>query len=226
MTSSAKNKQRNPAEVSHGDMDELKRNMRSAYLTAWAHENQQRIIAAVAALLLVIVGISLWREHIATQRTSAATLYYQALNTADTDTEHALLSKVVRDYGHTAYAGFAQLLLAEVDQAYAIQHLTALLAKGAPDREIRWQARLDLARAYLRKGDKVKARKILAKSTGENYEQLRHYLMAEAADNDTDRASRLEQALNDISHDTVLKKRIEKRLAVLKTSSGPEALRQ
>lgn len=223
MTSPAKNRKQNSAAVSHEDMNGLKRDMRSAHLTAWAKKHQQKIIAAVAALLLVIAGVSLWRGHIVTQRISASTLYHQALNTVDTDAKRALLEKVVKDYDNTAYAGFAQLLLARVDPAHEIQHLTALLASGAPDREMRWQARLDLAGAYLRRGDKAKARGILAKPTGADYEQLRHYLMAAAADNDADRASHLEQALNDVSHDAVLKQRIKKRLAEIKAASGTGA---
>jgi len=220
VTSPSKEQQPTPAEVSREEMDELKRDMRSAHLTAWAQENQQKIIAAIVALLLVIVGASLWREHIATQRASAATLYHQALNSADTDAKRSLLAKLVKDYAGTTYGGMAQLLLAKVDQEHADQHLVALLSSSTVDREMRWQAQLDLARTWLRKGDKVQARKILGKSVGKDYEQLRHYLMAEASENDTDRVSHLEQALNSISHDTGLKKRIEKRLAELKSSSN------
>jgi len=215
-----KNRQPNPVEVSHGDMDELKRDMRSAHLAAWARRNQQKMIAAVAVLLLVIVGVSLWKEHTVTQRASAATLYYQALNVENTDARSALLTKVIKDYDNTAYAGLAQIMLAKVDRTHEVQHLTALLAHGAPDREMGWQARLDLAQAYLRKGDKVKARGVLAKPVGGNYEQMRHYLMAEAAENNADRASYLEQALSAVSHDAVLRQRIKKRLAELKASSG------
>ncbi len=218
-----KNRQPSPVDASHGDLDALKRDMRSAHLAAWTQKNQQKIIAGVAALLLVIVGVSLWREHTATQRASAATLYYQALNVANVDAKSALLAKVVKDYSDTAYAGLAQILLAKVDRAHDVQHLTALLAHGAPDREMAWQARLDLAQAYLRKNEKVKAKSVLAKSMGADYEQLRHYLMAEIADNNTDRISYLKQALGTASHDAVLRQRIKKRLAELKDSSSAGA---
>jgi len=206
--------------VSREEMDELKRNMRTAHLAEWAQENQQRIIVAIVALLLVIVGASLWKEHIATERASAATLYHQALNTADTDTKRTLLQSLVKDYANTAYGGMGQLLLAQVDSEHADQHLVALLSSSAVDLEMRWQAQLDLARVYLRQGDKAKARKELAKSVGKDYEQLRHYLMAEASENDTDRVSHLEQALNSVSHDAELKKSIERRLAELKNVSA------
>jgi len=212
-----------PIEVSREEMDELKRDMRTAHLTEWAQENQQRIIVAIVALLLVIVGASLWREHIATQRASAATLYYQAQNSIDADAKRALLEKLVKDYGNTAYSGMAQLILAKEDQKHAVQHLTALLASSTVDQEMHWQAQLDLARVYLRKGDKAQARKVLTRSVGKDYEQLRHYLMAEASENDTDRVSHLKQALNSVSHDSELKKQIEKRLAELKPSSGTAA---
>jgi len=204
-------------------MNELKRDMRSAHLTAWAQENQQKIIATVVALLLVIVGASLWREHIATQRASAATLYHQALNSADMSAKRTLLNKLVKDYGNTTYGGMAQLLLAKTDREHADKYLSALLSNSAVDREMRWQGQLDLAQFYLRKDDKVKAREILAKSVGKDYEQLRYYLMAEASANDKNRVSHLENALNAVSHDAVLKKRIEKRLVELKASSGAGA---
>jgi len=226
VTSPSKEPQPNPASVSQEEIDELKRDMRSAHLTTWALENQQKIIAVIAALLLVIVGASLWREHIATQRASAATLYHQALNLTDTDTKRALLVKLAKDYADTAYGGMAQLLLAKVDQERADQHLVALLSSSTVDREMRWQAQLDLARIWLRKGDKAQARKILEESVGKDYEQLRHYLMAEASKNDTDRMHHLEQALNSVSHDTRLKKHIEKHLSELKASSGRGASKQ
>ncbi|MDQ6960474.1 MAG: tetratricopeptide repeat protein [Mariprofundaceae bacterium] len=201
-------------------MNELKRDMRSAHLMAWTQENQQKIIAAIVALLLVIVGASLWREHIATQRASAATLYHQALNTVDTGAKQSMLEKVVKDYGGTSYGEMAQLLLAKVDQEHADKHLMALLSSSGMNREMRWQAQLDLAQFYLRRDDKAKARETLAKPTGRDYEQLRHYLMAEASENNTDRTSQLEQALNAVSHDAVLKKHIEQRLAEIRPSPG------
>lgn len=220
MTSQPKEAQPNPAGVSQEEMDELKRDMRSAHLVAWAKKNQRKMIAAVAVLLLVIVGASLWRAHIATQRASAATLYHQAVNAVDTVAKRSMLEKVAKDYGDTAYGGMAQLLLANVDQGNADRHLMPLLSGSNLDKEMRWQARLDLASFYLRKDDKAKARKTLAKAVGRDYEQLRHYLMAEAAENNADRVSHLEQALNSVSHDEVLKKQIKQRLAELKTSSG------
>ncbi|MDQ6958364.1 MAG: tetratricopeptide repeat protein [Mariprofundaceae bacterium] len=220
MTSSSKEPQPNPSAVSQEEMNGLKRDMRSAHLAAWVQGNQQKIIAAIVALLLVIVGASLWRQHITTQRVSAATLYHQALNSSDAEAKRALLEKVVKDYASTAYGGMAQLLLAKVDQEHADQHLEALLSSSAVDQGMRWQAQLDLARVWLHKGDKAQARKILGKSVGKDYEQLRHYLMAEASGKDADRIAHLEQALNSISHDTELKKHIEKRLAELKSSPG------
>jgi len=220
VTSPSKEPQPNSAEISREEMDELKRDMRSAHLMAWAQENQQKIIAAIAVLLLVIVGASLWREHITTQRASAATLYHQALNSVDAEAKGALLAKLVKDYASTAYGGMAQLLLAKVDPEHADQHLKALLSSATVDQEMRWQAQLDLARVWLRKGDKAQARKILEKAVGKDYEQFHYYLMAEASENDTDRLHHLEQALNAVSHDTELKKHIEKRLTELKYSSN------
>lgn len=223
MTSQTKKNQPQDVEISREQLDELKRDMRTAHLAAWAEKNQKALIVSAVVLLAVIAGAGLWREHVATRRSSAATLYQQALIAADAESKRSLLEKVVRDYNSTAYGGLAELLLAKVDQEHAVQRLQALLSRSGLGREIALQARLDLAQAYLRKGDKTRARGILAQRMGKHYEQLRHYLLALAADTDTDRIAHLEQALDAVSHDAMLKRRIEKRLAELSPSSARRA---
>ncbi len=218
MTSKTKEHKPNPVEVSGEEMNELRRDMRTVHLTAWARENQQKIIAAVVGLLILIVGISLWKNHIATQRASAAALYHQAMNTAETQAKRSLLEKVVKDYKETAYGGLARLLLSRVDSDHAVRHLTALVSRSGLDQELGWQARLDLAQAYLSRHDKARARETLSSPVGGDYEQLRHYLLARASTSDTDRIMHLQKALAAVSHDAVLKRRIKQRLAGLNAS--------
>jgi len=220
VTSQTKERKLNPTDVSGEEMDELRRDMRTARLTVWAQENQRKIIAAVAALLILIVGVSVWKEHIATQRASAAALYHQAMNTAETQAKRSLLEKVVKDYKATAYSGLARLLLSRVDSDHAVRHLTALVSHSGLDQELDWQARLDLAQEYLSRHDKARARDALSTPVGKDYEQLRYYLLAEASESDADRITHLRKALEAVSHDAVLKRRIKQRLAGLHASSG------
>ncbi len=209
-----------PAEVSREELEELKRDMRTAHLAAWVGEHQQSLIIAAAAVLIVMAGAGLWRDHVVTQRTSAAALYHQALNTADAQAKRSLLEKVVKDYQATAYGGLAQLLLARVDRQQSVHHLQALLSHSGLDREIGWQAELDLASAWLRRNDKLHAREALTTRVGRDYEQLRQYLLARAADSDAERLAHLEKASAAVSHDTVLKQRIERELARIRLSSA------
>ncbi len=205
--------------ISHEEMDELKREMQSARIAAWIQSHQKQVVAALTAVILLIVGISFWREHVADRRASAATLYHQALDANDTKQRRALLDKVVSDYGDTAYAGLARLLLASLDTERAADHLKALI-NDAPDREIRWQAELDLAALQLRKGDQAAARETLNTPVGRDYEQLRQYLLARASATDAERVTHLQKADQAVSHDEELKKKISDWLARLQTSGA------
>jgi len=211
----------NPTEtgdISREEMDELKREMQSARLAAWIQSHQTQVVGALAVVILLIVGVSFWREHVADRRASAATLYHQALDARGIEERRALLDKVVSDYDDTAYAGLARLLLASLEPERAADHLKVLM-KNAPDREIRWQAELDLAALQLRKGDQAAARETLNTPVGRDYEQLRQYLLARASATDAERISHLKQADQAISHDEALKKQISTWLARLQASS-------
>jgi len=205
-------------DVTREEMDELKREMRSARMAAWVQDHQKLVVATLAAVIVLIAAVSFWREHDAARRASAATLYHQALAERQADARKALLERVVKDYGDTAYAGLARLLLAPLDPARAETHLKALMA-NAPDPEIGWQAELDLAALYLRKGDASAARKTLEAPVGRDYEQLRQYLLARASADDAARIQHLRQAEQAVSHDAGLKKRIHDWLAALDAAS-------
>ncbi len=227
MNDKTPSQQPEPADISREEMDELKREMQSARLAAWVQAHQKQVVAGLAAVILLIAAASYWREHEAARRASAATLYHQALAERQGEARKALLERVVKDYGDTAYAGLSRLLLAAADEAKAEAHLKALVA-DAPDREIGWQARLDLAALYLRKGNKQAARETLKTPVGRDYEQLRQYLLARASADDASRVAHLQKAARATSHDAALKKAIEDWLAKLdassrKTSSGKGA---
>lgn len=200
-------------DVSAEEMDELKRDMRSARLNAWAKAHQQQLMIGAAVLLAVLVSVSFWKEHRDAQRASAASLYYQALNTSKAADKQSLLKSVIRDYDNTAYGALARLLLATVDDAHAAEYLQALLARHDVDRGIRNQARLDLARIRLAAGDKQGARKLLETKAPPAYEQLRQYLLAQAASDADERIRHLQKAKEAESHDAGLARRIAQQLS-------------
>ncbi len=209
--------EKNPEKHSQAPLDaemaELKRDMRSARLTAWLEANTQSLIAAVVALVLVLIGGALWLEHSKTQRASAATLYQQALVEKDAEKKQALMEKVVGEFSGTSYATMAEMQLAALDDEHAEQHLQAVMHAASTMPEWAWQARLDLAELKLEAGDKAAAREQLQQPVGKQYEQLRHYLMAEASDDAAARRQHLQRALDAPSMDDDLKRRIESMLA-------------
>lgn len=200
------------------EIEELKRDMRSAKVTEWLQSNQQQVIAGAVVFLLVLAGAGLWIEQGKTERASAANLYHQAMVANDADQRQALLHAVIKDFDGTTYALLSHLQLAALDDAEA--HLNAVIhASGATD-ELVWQARLDLAEHYLQQGEREKAMAVLTEKTGQQYEQLRHYLMAEASQSDSDRKLHLEQARDAISNDLMLKERIEAELKALNAAAA------
>ncbi len=194
---------------SQGEMDELKRDMRSAQWTHWAQANQNNIIAAVIAVVVILIAGGMWQEHNKSQHGAAATLYQQAMNEHDASKQQALMQSVITQFGSSSYSALAQMQLAHLDKPHAEAHLQALIEHPEAMKEWVWQARLDMAAIKLEQGDKAAARALLQKTVGDQYQQLRHYLMAMAADDAAEKETQLQKALDAISQDDVLKSRIE-----------------
>ncbi len=198
---------------SQGEMDDLKRDMRSAQWTHWAQANQKRIVAVVAALVIVLMAGGLWKEQIKSQHSAAASLYQQAVNEQDKTKQQSLMQSVVTQFDSSAYSALAHMQLAHLDQAHAEDHLKALIAHPEAMKEWVWQARLDLAAMKIEQGDKAAANALLAKTVGDQYQQLRHYLMAMAAADAVEKEKHLQKALDAVSNDNVLKSKIETLMA-------------
>jgi len=196
------------------EMDELKRDMRSAQVVDWMQNHQQQLIAGVVAILLVLAGASLWLERNKSQNDSAATLYHQALASSDIEQKKAMLELVIKDYGDTGYGSLANLYMAKISD-HPEEHLNALIQSSASTPELAWQARLDLAEWYLVNGKIAEANTQLSEPVGKQYEQLRHYLMAEAATDTAEKIKHLQQSLDSPSNDVFLKNRVESMLAEL-----------
>jgi len=196
-----------------GDMDELKREMRSAQLTHWLLTHQKQLMGAVVALVLTLMAGGMWMEHNKEHRAAAATLYQQAMNAQDADKKMKLMQSVQTEFGSSSYAALALMELARLDAAKAETYLNALIAHPKAMQEWIWQARLDLAAIKLEKGDKAAATALLSKVMGKQYQQQRHYLMAMAATDAAEKEKHLKQALDAVSKDDALKRKIESMLA-------------
>jgi len=200
-------------EPSRGEMDELKRDMRSAQLTHWAQSNQKQIIAAVVVFVVMLMAGGLWQQHNRSQHAAAATLYQQALNEQDATKKVSLMQSVSDKFGSSSYSALAQMALVKLDKVHASSHLKAVMEHPKAMREWVWQARLDLAAIKMEAGDKAAASQLLTQMVGDHYQQLRHYLMAMAASNVAEKQQHLQKALDAVSHDDALKNRIEALLA-------------
>jgi len=195
------------------EMDELKREMRSAKWMEWVQSNQKLFVVAAAILLLSLFATGLWIENSKTQRASAASLYQQALVAGDAATKQTLMVSVTEDYASSSYAALALTQLAGIDIDNREAHLKALINHTAAMQEWVWQAKLDLAELKLGQGDKAAAMQLLESEFGKQYQQLRHYLMAEASDDAAEKQSHLQKALDAESLDNLLKQKIESLLA-------------
>jgi len=192
------------------EINELKRDMRSAKVTDWFEKNQQQLIAGAVIVLVLMAGTGLWSEKQKTYKESAAMMYFQALSVVDNSQRQALLEAVVKDYTNTGYAVLAHVRLAPL--ADTEKHLRAVIENDDATPEFRWQARLDLAEFFIAQDKIDESKVLLQKSVGEQFQQLRYALLAETSTGNTQKEY-LQKALNASSNDAVLKADIETKLA-------------
>ncbi len=195
------------------EMDELRREMRSAKWTAWIQDNKQSLLAGLTLLVLALLASGLWIENERSYRASAAILYQQALSEQDVASKKTLLENIKSDFSGSSYGALALMQLAHVDADNAAAYLKALINHGEAMEEWVWQARLDLAELTIEQGDVQAARKYLEQPVGKQYEQLRHYLMAETSVDAAEKADHLKKALDALSLDEDLKRKIKNQLA-------------
>jgi predicted negative regulator of RcsB-dependent stress response len=195
------------------EMDELKRDMRSAKWAAWGQDNKQSLLAGLTLLVVALLASGLWIENERSHRESAAILYQQALSQQDMATKKTLLENVRSDFSDSSYGALALMQLARVDTGNTAAHLKALISHSKAMEEWVWQARLDLAELNIEQGNAQAARKYLEEPVGKQYEQLRHYLMAEISTDAAEKEEHLKKALDAPSLDEVLKRKIKSQLA-------------
>ena len=194
------------------EMEELKRDMRSAKITNWVEKHQQQLIAGTVIVLLAMAGAGLWSEKQKAYKESAAMMYFQALSVVEDAQRQALLETVVKDYADTGYGILAHIRLAPL--ADTEKNLRAVIENDDATPELRWQARLDLAEFFIKQGNIDESKTLLQSSVGKQFEQLRYALLADITTGETQKEY-LQKALDAASNDAVLKADIEARLATV-----------
>ncbi|MDQ6954349.1 MAG: tetratricopeptide repeat protein [Mariprofundaceae bacterium] len=192
------------------DVNELKRDMRSAKITHWLQKNQQLLITATVIVLLAMAAGGLWSEKQKAYKESAAVIYSQALSVTDDLQRITLLQAVIKDYTDTGYSILAHIRLAPL--ADTELHLRAVMDNNEATPEFRWQARLDLAYFFIKQDKKDASKILLNEPVGAQYQQIRYYLLSKISTDDEQR-DYLQQALDEHSNDDVLKADIEAKLA-------------
>ncbi|MDX8388482.1 MAG: tetratricopeptide repeat protein [Ghiorsea sp.] len=213
-----KKQENNPVEetISAAEMVELKRDMQSAKVTDWLQNNQQQIIAGAIVFVLVLVGVSLWKEQQITYKSSAALLYMKALNVTDVTQRDALLDTVMKDYADTGYATLAKLQKVKLGGADVKEASLKGLANGQGAPELVWQARLDLAELLIGAARVDEAKKILEERLGKQYEQARYALLSSIEVNKEEKAALIQKSLDASSNDNNLTAKLEAELALLR----------
>jgi len=196
--------------VKDSDMEELKREMRSAQWTNWVEANQKLLMGAAAAVLVALLAAGFWIEQDRALSATAATVYQQAVGESDMSKKQALLQSVSRDFSGSSYGALALMQLAGADAANAEVHLQALIAHDKAMDEWVWQARIDLAEIKIAAGDSAAAQQLLDQQVGAQYQQIRYYLLAQVATDETAKQAYLQKALDAPSaNDAALVEKIE-----------------
>ncbi|GAV19845.1 hypothetical protein MMIC_P0803 [Mariprofundus micogutta] len=195
------------------EMEELKREMRSAKWVEWAENNQKTLMLAAGVLIAVLMAGGLWIENDKAQRATAGAMYQQAANATDRTEKQALMEGLLKDFGSSSYGALALMQLANVDIANRETHLKALMAHPSAMQEWVWEARLDLAALKIEQGDNAAAMQQLEGQFGTQYQQLRHYLMAQASEDAAEKQKHLQQSLDASPVDNNLKQKVESLLA-------------
>ncbi|MBF0281452.1 MAG: tetratricopeptide repeat protein [Zetaproteobacteria bacterium] len=200
------------------EMQELKRDMQSAKVVAWMEEHKNLLMGTVAAGVVLLFAGSFYLESQRTYRSSAATLYQQALMATDAKSKGTLMGAVVENFSDTAYADLAKIQLAVGESRESM--LQAVLSNNALEKEMLWQVRLDLADYYIQQGAVEKANGLLQVAVGTQYEELKQYLLYQTATTDDARRKHLEKGLAAASNDAELQQQMKRALAALQMAKS------
>ncbi len=151
----------------------------------WWAENGVSVIVAIVVSVAALLGWRQWQAQQKTESVAASSLYQQMLEAFDEarakpDSEQESLTvkltaeKLVSDYPDSAYADYAQLMLAklaveQLDYDTAAQQLQAVIDAPASE-TTRWTAQVRLARVQLQVGAYDDALKLVEGKVPEAYQ--------------------------------------------------------
>ncbi len=140
-----------------------------AAIKRWWKENGTSTIAGVVAGIVIITGWNFWESNQQEKASKASVLYEQLLTSMQAEDYEAstkISDSIISDYGSTAYATYASLLLAKskVEQGDldSAQQIFERLMVEAGTSELRHVARIRLIKLLLAKGEHEKGLQLIA----------------------------------------------------------------
>jgi predicted negative regulator of RcsB-dependent stress response len=140
-----------------------------AALKRWWKENGTSALVGIAAGIVLIVAWNLWKGHQQERSVQASALYEQLLMAADakqTESAQKIAERLTADYGGTAYASYAGLMLAKLEVGAGKLDLAKLTLQATLDssaeEELKHVARIRLVQLMLAKGEYEEGLKLIA----------------------------------------------------------------
>ncbi|MFW5444241.1 MAG: YfgM family protein [Methylococcaceae bacterium] len=158
-----------------------------AAIKRWWKENGTSIIVGLFAGGLIIGGWNLWKNNVQEKSSQASALYGQLLesiNSENTESSEKIAERVIDQYGSTAYASYAALLLAKTKvQQGDLDAAISIFKKQmheADSSELKNIARMRLIKLMLAKGESEKGLQLIAEADqsstqafAANYDELK-----------------------------------------------------
>ena len=140
-----------------------------AAIKRWWKENGVSTITGIVVGIIVIVGWNFWQSYTQDKANQASALYEQLLDSIrneNTESAEKITERITGQYGSTAYATYAELLLAKTRvQQGDVESAKSILEKQmkvADSKELRNVARIRLIKLMLATGENEKGLQIIA----------------------------------------------------------------
>ena len=140
-----------------------------AAIKRWWKENGVSTITGVAVGIILIVGWNFWQSYSKDKASQASALYAQLLDSISNkkaESAEKITERISEQYGSTAYATYAALLLAKTKvQQGDVESAKSILEKQmktAPSTELRNVARIRLIKLMLATNENEKGLQIIA----------------------------------------------------------------
>jgi len=142
-----------------------------AAIKRWWKENGMSTIAGVVVGAVLIVGFDFWQSNAKEQAGQASALYDQlqiSMSKENTDSVVAISKKITEEHGSSAYASYADLLLAKTkvqqNDLDAAKSILEKLMISASSNELKNIARLRFIKLLYATGENEKGLKLIAEA--------------------------------------------------------------